>query len=91
MHGIEPLLVATLENQDLVSGQLDVCRQILLRCANAQLDAGADAIAIGEGGAGAQMLSPATYERPLLPVHKQMIAEIDGPTVLHICDYHCCR
>lgn len=85
MHGIEPLLVATLENHALVSHLLDVCRQILVRCANAQLDAGADAIAIGEGGAGAQMLSPAAYEKLLLPVHEQMIAEIDGPTVLHIC------
>jgi [methyl-Co(III) methanol-specific corrinoid protein]:coenzyme M methyltransferase len=85
MHGIEPLLVATLENHELVSHLLDVCRDILVRCANAQLDAGADAIAIGEGGAGAQMLSPATYERLLLPVHERMIAEIDGPTVLHIC------
>ena len=85
MHGIEPLLVATLDKPELVSHLLDVCRQILVHCANAQLEAGADAIAIGEGGAGAQMLSPATYEQLLLPVHERMIAEIDGPTVLHIC------
>jgi MtaA/CmuA family methyltransferase len=85
MHGIEPLLIATLDDDQLVIQLLDVCCDLLVRCANAQLEAGADAIAIGEGGAGSQMLSPATYERLLLPVHQRMMAQIDGPTILHIC------
>lgn len=85
MHGIEPLLIATLENEEFVSQLLDICCDLLVRCANAQFEAGADAIAIGEGGAGSQMLSPPTYERLLLPVHQRMMAQIDGPTILHIC------
>jgi len=31
------------------------------------------------------MLSPATYARVLLPWHQEMVAAINGPTILHIC------
>jgi [methyl-Co(III) methanol-specific corrinoid protein]:coenzyme M methyltransferase len=85
MHGIQPLLIATLDDRPLVTRLLDVCCEILVKCANAQFEAGADAIAIGEGGAGAKMLSPAAYEEILLPVHRRMVAQIDGPTIMHIC------
>ena len=44
-----------------------------------------DAISIGEGGAGARMLSPAAYEECLLPVHQRLISRIHGPTIMHIC------
>ena len=31
------------------------------------------------------MVSPAMYERFLLPVHQRMLARIDGPTIMHMC------
>jgi [methyl-Co(III) methanol-specific corrinoid protein]:coenzyme M methyltransferase len=85
MHGLENVLAATVEAPDLVSRFLEVAAEILAVHANAQLAAGADAVAIGEGGAGASMLSPAAYERLLLPVHQRMVRAIRGPTIMHIC------
>lgn len=85
MHGIENVLVATIDQPDKVSAFLDVCLEVLVRCANAQFEVGIDALAIGEGGAGAKMLSPSMYEQILLPVHQRMITRIDGPTIMHMC------
>jgi [methyl-Co(III) methanol-specific corrinoid protein]:coenzyme M methyltransferase len=59
--------------------------EILIACANAELDVKADAVAIGEGGAGGNMLSPRMHELFLLDVHRRMVAGIDGPTIMHIC------
>ncbi len=85
MHGIENVLVGLLEAPERIAALLEVCTAVLVRSANAQFEAGAEAIQIGEGGAGGKMLSPAMYEQWLLPVHRRLIAAIDGPTIMHIC------
>ena len=85
MHGLENVMVGLIEDPPKVEHFIDVAVKILIKCANAQFEAGIDALAIGEGGAGANMLSPQMYERFLLPVHKRMINEIHGPTIMHIC------
>lgn len=85
MHGIENVLVGLIEAPERIAALLEACAAVLVRSANAQFEAGADAIQIGEGGAGAKMLSPAMYEQWLLPVHRRLIAQIDGPTIMHIC------
>ena len=77
--------MAVVEDRRLVEHFLDVCVEVLVKCANAQLELGVDAVTIGEGGAGAHMLSPKMYEELLLPVHRRMVARVDGPTVMHIC------
>lgn len=85
MHGIEQVLMGMIENRSLIAHFVDVCIEVLVKCANAEFECGIDALAIGEGGAGSQMLSPEMYEEFLLPVHQRMIAQIDGPTIMHIC------
>jgi [methyl-Co(III) methanol-specific corrinoid protein]:coenzyme M methyltransferase len=85
MHGIDRTMMGLIDEPALIRHYLDVAVELLVRCANAQFDAGADAVAIGEGGAGSNMLSPAMHEEFLLDVHKKMIREIKGPTVMHIC------
>ena len=85
MCGIERVMMALIEQPELMAHFLDVCVEVLVECANAQFEIGVDAVSIGEGGAGANMLSPAMYERLLLPVHQRMISRIDGPTIMHIC------
>ncbi|HUV07153.1 MAG TPA: uroporphyrinogen decarboxylase family protein, partial [Spirochaetia bacterium] len=85
MHGIEKVMVGVLEKPEAIKQLLEVSLEVLVRCANAQLEAGADAVAIGEGGAGANMMSPEMYETILLDVHRRMIGAIHGPTVMHIC------
>jgi methylthiol:coenzyme M methyltransferase len=85
MHGLDATMTALVTDPDLMRNFLDVATDILIASANSQFALGVDAITIGEGGAGAQMLSPEMYERVLLPFHKRMIAAINGPTIMHIC------
>ena len=85
LHGVDKTMIDLLLAPDVVRHFLDVAVEILVRCANAELEAGADAIAIGEGGAGGSMLSPQMHERFLLDVHRRLIGAIQGPTIMHIC------
>ena len=85
MCGIERTMMALIEEPQLIAHFLDVSTEILVRCANAQLELGIDALGIGEGGAGANMLSPEMYEQQLLGVHQRLTRRIDGPTIMHIC------
>ena len=91
LHGVDKTMMDMILAPDTVHHFLDVAVDILVRCANAELEAGADAVAIGEGGAGGNMLSPQMHERFLLDVHRRLIAAIQGPamagacTVMHIC------
>ena len=85
MHGVQNTMTALIEAPDKVAHFLDVAVDVLAPCANAQLALGIDALAIGEGGAGAHMLSPKMYEDVLLPVHQRMVSRIEGPTIMHIC------
>jgi len=85
MHGVDSTMMDMIQNPDLVRHFLDRAVEVLARCANAELERGADAIAIGEGGAGGNMLSPRMHRAFLGDVHKRLIDAIDGPTVMHIC------
>ena len=51
---------------------------------NAQFKAGADIVCFGDHVTGS-LVSAKTYEEILLPIHKEMIREIDGPLILHVC------
>lgn len=85
MHGVEKVMMGLSDDPRKIAGFIELAADILVQCANAQFDAGIDALAIGEGGAGANMLSPEMYKEVLFPCHKRMINRIHGPTILHIC------
>jgi [methyl-Co(III) methanol-specific corrinoid protein]:coenzyme M methyltransferase len=85
MHGLEDLMIAVVQDPDAVKRFLDVAVDVLVACGNAQFDAGIEALAIGEGGAGANMLSPKMYDDLLLEVHQRMLGRLKGPTIMHIC------
>jgi [methyl-Co(III) methanol-specific corrinoid protein]:coenzyme M methyltransferase len=85
MCGVEETMMALVEEPQRIAALLNKAAALLVPFANAQLRAGADAIAIGEGGAGANMLSPDMYRTALMGVHQRLIAAIEGPTVMHIC------
>ena len=85
MHGMENVMVGLIEDSDKIQYFIDIAADILIRCAQAQFEAGIDALAIGEGGAGGNMLSPKMHEKFLLNVHRRMIKKIPGPTIMHIC------
>ena len=85
MHGVEQTMLDVMDAPDEVRSFLRVAADVLVRCANAQFAVGIDAISIGEGGAGANMLSPQMYDDLLRETHRRMLRRIDGPTILHMC------
>lgn len=85
MYGVENTMLGLFDEPDKLEYFMDVCIDILVENGNAQLDLGIEALLIGEGGAGAKMLSPKMYEEHLQGVHKRMIEAIQGPTIMHIC------
>lgn len=85
MCGVQRVMMALIEEPELIAHFLNVSLEILVHCAHAQFEVGIDALAIGEGGAGANMLSPRMYQQQLLPFHRTLIRRIPGPTIMHIC------
>jgi [methyl-Co(III) methanol-specific corrinoid protein]:coenzyme M methyltransferase len=85
MHGLEATMLGLVEDPDRIRRFLEVALKILVQYANAQFDEGITAVTIGEGGAGAQMVSPATYQEFLAGTHRQLVERTAGPTILHMC------
>lgn len=85
MHGVERTMIGLIGDPDGIRRLLARAVESQVRCANAQFAEGIDALAIGEGGAGASMLSPQMYEELLLPFHQEMVARLNGPAIMHIC------
>ena len=85
MHGLENLMIGMIDDQAGMKHFVETAADVLIKCANAQFEAGADAVAIGEGGAGANMLSPEMYQSFLMPIHQRMLKAIQGQTIMHIC------
>jgi [methyl-Co(III) methanol-specific corrinoid protein]:coenzyme M methyltransferase len=85
MHGVDNTMMDMITAPDKIRHFLTKAVEILVECANAEFEEGADAVAIGEGGAGGNMLSPQMHECFLLDIHRQMLSAISGPTIMHIC------
>jgi [methyl-Co(III) methanol-specific corrinoid protein]:coenzyme M methyltransferase len=85
MVGLDRVMTGLMDDPIRIAHLLEVAVTVLVRCTNAQFAAGADAVAIGEGGAGGNMLSPDMHRRFLLDAHRRLISQIEGPTIMHIC------
>jgi [methyl-Co(III) methanol-specific corrinoid protein]:coenzyme M methyltransferase len=58
---------------------------LAIRYARAQVEAGADAVILGEAGCSGNLISANTYRDFILPYHRELCAAIPAPTILHIC------
>jgi len=85
MHGTQQTMITLAREPDKIKRFLDIATDILISCGNAQFEVGIDALAIGEGGAGGNVLSPRMHEGFLIDSHRRMVGNISGPTVMHIC------
>jgi [methyl-Co(III) methanol-specific corrinoid protein]:coenzyme M methyltransferase len=85
LHGIEDFLVETITDPDLVREFLHKFKEISIKFAAAQFEAGADVVTIADH-ATADLVSPATYKEFLMPVHKEINEHFkDRTTILHCC------
>lgn len=62
--------IGLIEEKEKIKEFLEIASVISIKCANAQFEAGADAVAIGEGGAGEMFFSLSMYKEFLSEIHK---------------------
>jgi [methyl-Co(III) methanol-specific corrinoid protein]:coenzyme M methyltransferase len=84
MMGVEEFLINTILNPDKTRRSIDVLKEVTIRFAKAQMQAGADIICLADHATGG-MVSPGMYRDLLLPSHREILAAIECPTVLHCC------
>ncbi|MCL4534949.1 MAG: MtaA/CmuA family methyltransferase, partial [Bacteroidetes bacterium] len=84
LNGIQPFLQDTLLEPDRVRRFLQVLKQVSVAFGKAQVQAGADVLVLADHATG-DLVSPNCYRDFLLPVHREITAELGCPTILHIC------
>jgi MtaA/CmuA family methyltransferase len=85
LYGVENLLIDTIEDPEKVRAFLDKFKEISLRFAEAQFEAGADILTWADHATG-DLVSPQTYKDFLLPVHKEINKRLSDKIVI----LHCC-
>lgn len=82
--GLEPFLMDTLLAPQRVHAFLAALKHVTLHFGRAQLAAGADLLCLADHATG-DLVSGAMYRQFLQPVHKELVAALGAPVVLHIC------
>lgn len=85
MAGTENFLLQVgLGEFDKVRRMMDQLLPVTIAHLNAQFKAGADAVTLGDHCT-RNLVSPKHYEQLLLPLHKIIAHEVNGPIILHVC------
>ena len=83
--GPEQFIKWCLKKPDQVAKTLTVTKQAAVAAANFAFDNGADFFVFAEPTSGPALINPRIYEKLLMPLEKEIISQIKGPVVLHIC------
>jgi [methyl-Co(III) methanol-specific corrinoid protein]:coenzyme M methyltransferase len=86
VFGVEPFLMATLLEPDTVKRALRKLIEVTVAFANAQIDAGADALTLADHCT-RDLCSPDAYRDFLQELHQELHERIHCPIVLHICGH----
>ena len=84
LHGLQPFLTKTLLEPEIVVAFLQRLKEITLAFGRAQIIAGADVLCLADHATG-DLVRSTMYRDFLQPVHKELIAGLGCPIVLHIC------
>jgi len=84
LAGTQNFLLWAITDPDKVRRYLEALKEVTVRFAKAQFQAGADVVILADHATG-DLVSPKTYEKFLLSVHQEMVQRIGGPLILHIC------
>jgi [methyl-Co(III) methanol-specific corrinoid protein]:coenzyme M methyltransferase len=84
LAGTQNFLLWAITEPDKVRHYLEALKEVTVRFAKAQFQAGADVVVLADHATG-DLVSPKTYEKFLLPVHQEIVQRIGGPLILHIC------
>lgn len=86
LRGVSTIMIDVSEDAEWVEDLLEFCTQQAMWFAQAQIDAGADIVGIGD--AVASLVSPAMYDRFALPYQRRIVEAIHAKGALarlHIC------
>ena len=84
LFGVEEFLINTLLEPDMLKRAMEKLKQVTLIFADAQLEAGADCLLLGDH-ATRDLCSPDAYKEFLQETHAELVDRIDAPLILHIC------
>ncbi len=84
MFGPQDFLINIILDPDAVHATLDRLKQVPVLFANAQIEAGADAICLADHSTG-DLVRAETYRDFLMPVHQEITPQIGSPVILHCC------
>ena len=84
MFGVEEFLINTLLKPDAVKRAMDTLKEVTVMFAQAQIEAGADALCLADH-ATRDLCSPNAYREFLMGIHKELNERIPCPLILHIC------
>ncbi len=84
VFGVENFLVNTILEPDMIKRSMESLKEVTIRFARAQIEAGADCLLLGDH-ATRDLCSQDTYREFLLEVHAELAERIDCPLILHIC------
>lgn len=84
LFGVEDFLINALLNPGMTKAILDKLKQVTIWFAQAQIEAGADCLLLGDH-ATRDLCGPDMYRDFLLPVHAELVEKISCPLILHIC------
>jgi [methyl-Co(III) methanol-specific corrinoid protein]:coenzyme M methyltransferase len=84
MFSVQEFLINTLLKADAVRRAMDTLKEVTVRFALAQIDAGADALCMADH-ATRDLCSPDAYRDFLMDIHTELAQRIPCPLILHIC------
>lgn len=84
LFGVEEFLINTILKPDAVKHAMDTIKEATVAFAQAQIEAGADALCYADH-ATRDLCSPDAYREFLLDLHREMAERIPCPLILHIC------
>lgn len=84
MYNVQEFLYDTLMDPDRVRLSMETLKVVPLMFAQAQLDAGADAIVWADHATG-DLVRNTMYRDFLLPLHQELIPQVPAPVILHCC------
>jgi [methyl-Co(III) methanol-specific corrinoid protein]:coenzyme M methyltransferase len=84
LFGTQEFLMMTLLDPGQVHEILRLLKPVTVAFAEAQIEAGADAVTLGDHATG-DLCSPEAYRDFLMPIHAEFVEQVTAPLVLHIC------
>ncbi|MFH1349900.1 MAG: MtaA/CmuA family methyltransferase [Pseudomonadota bacterium] len=85
MAGVENFLRRVGRGEkDKVNKMLRQLMPVTISFARAQFQAGADIVVLADHATG-DLIGPYHYEEYLLPIHREITEQIEGPLILHVC------